>query len=71
MIAIVCEYLQIEVNNLKIEGMCLNLSKEPVDEENWDLEKWRKENPMNYFKALYILNMDDNSDEYEEASNLK
>lgn len=47
---------------MKIEDMCFDLPKEPVDEENWDLEKWRKENPMNYLKALYILNMDNNSE---------
>ena len=44
---------------MKIEDMCFDLSSEQVDEENWDLEKWRKENPMDYFKALYILNMSD------------
>ncbi len=59
---IICKYLQIEVSNLKIEDMSFDLPKEPVDEENWDLEKWRKENPMDYFKALYILNMDNNSE---------
>lgn len=55
-----CKYPQNEVVNLKIEDLSFDLPKEPVDEENWDLENWRKENPMDYFKALYILNMDDN-----------
>lgn len=27
----------------------------PVDEKNFDLEKWRRESPMDYFKAIYFL----------------
>ena len=46
---------------MKIEDLHFNLPPESVDEENWDLEKWRKEHPMDYFKALHILNMSDNS----------
>lgn len=26
-----------------------------ADEKNFDLEKWRKESPMDYFKAIYVL----------------
>lgn len=39
---------------MKIEDMCFDLSSEQVDEENWDSEKWRKENLMDYFKALLV-----------------
>ena len=46
---------------MKIEDLHFDLPTETVDEENWDLEKWRKEHPMDYFKALHILNMSDDS----------
>lgn len=52
---------------MKIEDLRFTFPKEPIDEENWNLEKWRKENPMDYFKALYILNMYDNSDAKAET----
>lgn len=45
------------MSNLKIEDLHLDLPTQPVDEKNWDLEKWRNENPMDYFKAMYILGM--------------
>ena len=44
---------------MKIEDLYFDLPSEPVDEENWDLETWRKEHPMDYFKALHILGMAD------------
>ena len=44
---------------MKIEDLYFDLPSEPVDEENWDLETWRKEHPMDYFKALHILEMAD------------
>lgn len=44
---------------MKIEDLYFDLPLEPVDEENWDLETWRKEHPMDYFKALHILGMAD------------
>lgn len=44
---------------MKIENLHFDLPTEPVDEEKWDLEIWRKEHPMDYFKALHILNMAD------------
>lgn len=46
---------------MKIEDLHFDLPTETIDEENWDLEKWRKEHPMDYFKALHILNMSDDS----------
>ena len=42
---------------MKIEDLHFDFPTEPVDEENWDLETWRRENPMDYFKAMYILGM--------------
>lgn len=44
---------------MKIEDLYFDLPTEPVDEENWDLETWRRDNPMDYFKAMYILGMAD------------
>ena len=38
-----------------------DLSSAPIDEKNWNQEQWRKKKPMNYFKALHILNMADTS----------
>ena len=61
LVAAICKHLKIEVSNLKIDDMYFNLPSEPVSVENWDLEKWRKETPMDYFKMLYVLNMTDNS----------
>lgn len=49
--------------------MHVDLSTESVDAENWELEKWRKENPMDYLKSLCILNMSDNSIVKEEVFN--
>lgn len=44
---------------MKIEDLHFSLPTEPIDEANWDLETWRRENPMDYFKALHILGMAD------------
>lgn len=46
---------------MKIEDLHFDLPTEAVDKENWNLEKWRREHPMDYFKAMHILNMSDNS----------
>lgn len=41
--------------NLKIEDLNYNLPDEDVDEKDFDIDKWRKDNPMDYFKAVYML----------------
>ena len=46
---------------MKLDDLNFEIPLEPVDEENWDLEKWRKENPMDYFKALAIMSKAENS----------
>ena len=51
---------------MKIEDLHFDLPTDPVDEENWDLETWRKEYPMDYFKALHILGMADIGDAQAE-----
>ncbi len=45
---------------MKIEDLHFDLPPDPVDEKNWDLETWRKEHPMDYIKAIHILNMAEN-----------
>lgn len=50
------------MSNLKIEDLHYELPTEPVDEENWDVETWRKEKPMDYFLAMYLLNASQNNE---------
>ncbi len=45
---------------MKIEDLHYDLTVSPIDESKWDLEQWRKDCPMDYLKAIYILNMADN-----------
>ena len=40
---------------MKIEDLKFDLPNTPIDETNFDLSKWRRENPMDYLKALYIV----------------
>lgn len=40
---------------MKIEDLSFNLPTAPIDEKSFDLEKWRRETPMDYLKALYII----------------
>ena len=40
---------------MKIEDLYFPPPNSPVDEKNFDLEKWRREFLMDYFKAIYVL----------------
>ncbi len=40
---------------MKLEDLQYPLSNQPIDEKNFDIEKWRKENPVDYFKFLYMI----------------
>ena len=40
---------------MKIEDISFDLPNVPIDEKNFDLGKWRRETPMDYLKALYII----------------
>lgn len=40
---------------MKIENLHCILPETPIDAENWDIEKWRKEHPVDYFKLLPIF----------------
>ena len=45
---------------MKIEDLHYDPPAEPISEENWDLGKWRKEMPMDYLKALFLILQADN-----------
>lgn len=40
---------------MKIENLKFDMTENVTDEQNWDQEKWRRENPMDYLKALYLI----------------
>ena len=41
---------------MKIEDLWYEIPSQSVDSKNFDIEKWRKETPMDYLKAMCILN---------------
>jgi len=40
---------------MKIEDIHFDIPTERVDEENFDIKEWRKNMPMDYFKAIFLL----------------
>lgn len=50
-----------EVRKLKIEDLHFEMPNESINEKDFDLEKWRRESPMNYLKAMYLLSLTNNS----------
>ena len=48
---------------MKIEDIHYDLQPIPVDEENFDIEKWRLQNPVDYFKFMYMINISANKNE--------
>jgi hypothetical protein len=44
---------------VKLEDLQYTIPEQPVDEKNFDIEKWRRETPMDYLKAMSIMNMAD------------
>lgn len=51
---------------MKIEDLHYTAKDDLVDEKTWDIEKWREENPMDYFLALYILQQANAPEEVSE-----
>lgn len=45
------------MNDMKIEDIQYTLPTEQISAEDFDREKWLQENPIDYFKFLYILFM--------------
>ena len=48
---------------MKIEDFKYEIKEELIDEKNFDIEKWRIEYPMDYFKAMFLINSAINKDE--------
>ena len=48
---------------MKIEDLEYDLNDIPVDEENFNLDDWRLNNPVDYFKMMYIINTSPSKDE--------
>ncbi len=44
---------------MKIEDIKFTIPEESLNQENFNIEKWRSDNPMDYLKAMYIMNMAD------------
>lgn len=40
---------------MKIEDLSYTIPTKQIDEENFDIEKWRSENPMDYLKAVFLI----------------
>ncbi len=41
---------------MKIEDLYYTIPEKEIDEENFDIEKWRNETPMDYLKAMFLIN---------------
>lgn len=48
---------------MKIEDINYSVPEKEIDEENFDVEKWRIENPMDYLKAMFLINTSSNKNE--------
>lgn len=45
---------------MRIEDIKIKLNTKKIDENNWEINKWRKEYPVDYFKmAAMLLNPDE------------
>ena len=42
---------------MKIEDIKYEIPDKIISEKDFDVEKWRIENPMDYFKAMYLINI--------------
>lgn len=48
---------------MKLEDIHYEIPDAAPDAENFDLEKWRQENPMDYLKAMFLINTSCNKNE--------
>ncbi len=48
---------------MKIEDIQYTIPDESINEEDFDIEKWRIENPMDYLKAIFLINKATNKNE--------
>lgn len=47
------------MKHLKLEELEYTIPESPISEKDFNIEKWRNENPMDYLKAMYIMNIAD------------
>lgn len=52
---------------MRIEDIEYALPTTPIDATNFDIQKWREENPMDYLKAMYFINNSHNKNESFKA----
>lgn len=52
---------------MKIEDIKYSIPEESISEEDFDIEKWRSENPMDYIKAIFLINKASNKSEIFKA----
>ena len=50
---------------MKLEDIQYTIPEKPIDEMNFDIEKWRKDNPMDYLKAMFLINKSSNKNEVD------
>lgn len=48
---------------MKLEDIQYTIPEEPIDEKNFDIEKWRMDHPMDYLKAMFLINTSSNKNE--------
>ena len=53
---------------MKIEDIKYEIPDKIISEKDFDVEKWRIENPMDYFKAMYQLYVDIKAKKYDNTS---
>ena len=48
---------------MKLEDIKYTIPEVQVDEKDFDIEKWRVDNPMDYLKAMFLINTSSNKNE--------
>ena len=48
---------------MKLEDVQYTIPEKPIDEKNFDIEKWRMDHPMDYLKAMFFINTSSNKNE--------
>ena len=49
--------------SVKLEDIQYTIPEKPIDEKDFDIEKWRIDNPMDYLKAMFLINTSTNKSE--------
>ena len=48
---------------MKLEDIKFTIPQKPIDEKDFDIEKWRMDHPMDYLKAMFLINTSSNKNE--------